>query len=247
MDELEANDPGYFKRWDAAIDGRTCPNCGEYNGLVVGLHDKFPLDLDHPPLHPRCRCAVVVWRKEWTEHKGHLAKTLEHHEDKKGLASIPNQSAKKKELPLVKEPSGFSHKIESDGNSLFDKQPKIRQGIPTYAEAKKAKYRENAYVTRMSDLAKKNLYGIDTGGHDANDERTKGIIDAWNTGKELPAIEIDVNRKGQYFIADGNHRAWAALHADNRDVLVRFRPSDQKFTSMDYLSDQMRKFLNPVK
>lgn len=67
MDELEKDDPGYFKRWDAAIDRRVCILCRSFDDLVVPLHGKFPLDFDKPPRHPNCRCACVIWRKEWDE------------------------------------------------------------------------------------------------------------------------------------------------------------------------------------
>ena len=92
MDELEANDPGYFKRWDAAIDGRTCPNCKQYDDLVVPLNKDFPGRVDHPPLHPNCRCAVVVWRKEWKESnfKDDLVKESVKGKEPKGVASIPH-------------------------------------------------------------------------------------------------------------------------------------------------------------
>jgi hypothetical protein len=67
MDELEEDDPGYFKRWDAAVDGRTCLLCRAFDDLVVPLKGKFPLGFDKPPRHPNCRCACVIWRKEWDE------------------------------------------------------------------------------------------------------------------------------------------------------------------------------------
>lgn len=93
MDELEAEDPGYFKRWDAAIDRRTCEFCGRYDDLVVKLDSKFSGGLDHPPLHPRCRCAVVVWRKEWTEanHKDDLIRETIRGTKPEGVASIPHR------------------------------------------------------------------------------------------------------------------------------------------------------------
>lgn len=67
MDELEKDDPGYFKRWDAAVDGRLCILCRYYDDLVVPLHQNFPLGFPKPPRHPNCRCACVIWRKEWDE------------------------------------------------------------------------------------------------------------------------------------------------------------------------------------
>jgi SPP1 gp7 family putative phage head morphogenesis protein len=92
MDELEHEDPGYFKRWDAAIDARTCPQCAQYDDLVVPLNGKFR-GIDHPPLHPRCRCAVVVWRKEWKEahHKDDLIAETVKGKEPKGVASIPHR------------------------------------------------------------------------------------------------------------------------------------------------------------
>lgn len=92
MDQLEAEDPGYFQRWDAAIDKRTCPQCARYDDLVVGLDKTFPGGVKHPPLHPRCRCAVVIWRKEWKESKfkDDLVKEAVGGKEPKGVAKIPH-------------------------------------------------------------------------------------------------------------------------------------------------------------
>ena len=68
--ELERLDPtpkgqGYKKEWCAAVDGVTCPNCKEFDGLKAPLDGVFRPGVAQPPLHPRCRCAVVLWRPEW--------------------------------------------------------------------------------------------------------------------------------------------------------------------------------------
>ncbi len=134
MQELEENDPGYFKRWDAAIDSRTCPQCGSYDDLVVKMDARFPGGVDHPPLHPRCRCAVVVWRKEWSEanHKDDLVgETMKGHEPK-GVASIP-------------------HRIEMTKPKAEPKPPKAPEIIkaetkaPDSPEQAIAKYKENQF------------------------------------------------------------------------------------------------------
>lgn len=111
MDELEANDPGYYRRWDAAIDKRTCLNCRYYDDLVVPLDKNFPGGIDHPPLHPNCRCAVVVWRKEWNESsfKDDLVKESVRGKEPKGVASIPhvinvNTRRQKLEKPVKPKP-----------------------------------------------------------------------------------------------------------------------------------------------
>lgn len=117
MDELEAEDPGYFRRWDAAIDGRTCPYCRDYDDLVVPLDKPFPGGVDHPPLHPRCRCAVVVWRKEWTEHKvKYSLKDDLIGEGKKpvGVAAIPHRVTVQDEKKLPKR----LPKIPQDGQEI---------------------------------------------------------------------------------------------------------------------------------
>jgi SPP1 gp7 family putative phage head morphogenesis protein len=67
MEELNKEDPGYMKRWDAAIDGRTCVLCASYDDLVRKLDEPFKDGIEQPPAHSNCRCAQVIWRKEWTE------------------------------------------------------------------------------------------------------------------------------------------------------------------------------------
>lgn len=58
-------DSRIMKRWDSTIDGRTCPDCAELNGVSVEPSGEFPGGIDAPPLHPYCRCAVLVWREDW--------------------------------------------------------------------------------------------------------------------------------------------------------------------------------------
>lgn len=107
MDELEEHDPGYFKRWDAAIDGRTCKNCASYDDLVTPIDKPFAGGIAHPPLHPRCRCAVVVWRKEWDEanYKDDLIKETVKGKEPKGVASIPHtiKTPQKPEKPIKRD------------------------------------------------------------------------------------------------------------------------------------------------
>lgn len=135
MDELEAEDPGYFKRWDAAIDKRTCTQCGRYDDLVVKLDASFPGGIKHPPLHPRCRCAVVVWRKEWDEsnYKDDLIKETVKGKHPKGVASIPHvidisklappKDKKPKKSKTVKEEE---KPVKAKLESLPPKKPKTK-------------------------------------------------------------------------------------------------------------------------
>jgi SPP1 gp7 family putative phage head morphogenesis protein len=93
MDELEEDDPGYYKRWDAAIDGRLCKLCRAFDDRVVPLHKAFPLGFQKPPRHPNCRCAVVIWRKEWDEAdvKDDLTGQVTKGKEPSSVASIPHK------------------------------------------------------------------------------------------------------------------------------------------------------------
>ena len=65
LEAANREDPGWLKRWDAANDRKVCPWCWSLNNVTVAPEEPFPEGVDHPPLHPCCRCAVVPWRVEW--------------------------------------------------------------------------------------------------------------------------------------------------------------------------------------
>ena len=53
-----------LRRWITTPDDRLCPRCAEMHGQQVGLDAVFVQpstgrQVPHPPLHPRCRCAMV--------------------------------------------------------------------------------------------------------------------------------------------------------------------------------------------
>lgn len=62
--EMNKDDPGYLKGWDAATD-KVCPLCMELDGETVPLDSDFPGGYERPPAHPNCRCTTVAWRIEW--------------------------------------------------------------------------------------------------------------------------------------------------------------------------------------
>ena len=51
---------GVRKQWMVTPDDRLCDECSAMDGESVPLDSLFPGGVDAPPLHPRCRCAVVV-------------------------------------------------------------------------------------------------------------------------------------------------------------------------------------------
>ncbi len=123
-----------------------------------------------------------------------------------------------------KVPEGFDPDAVVDGSTVFNPGAKPVEGVPKFRSLSRETYRDRIYVVKPSDLAKLKLYGIDTGGDSAADSRTSGILNVWNKGGELAGVEIDVNAAGDYFVADGNHRLWAAALDSDRPIAVRFRP-----------------------
>jgi hypothetical protein len=66
------------EQWLATVDDRTCPYCSQMDGQVVGIKESFlpegallshpeiegrffsaPFSVEHPPLHPFCRCTII--------------------------------------------------------------------------------------------------------------------------------------------------------------------------------------------
>lgn len=67
--DLRSDFPDLRRRWDASIDGRSCPRCQELHGAVIdpSKGEVFPSDTTGPPLHPNCRCRAGLWRDEWNQ------------------------------------------------------------------------------------------------------------------------------------------------------------------------------------
>ena len=67
LTELEEDDPGWVRRWDATGDSRLCITCYSLDGKIAEIGELFPGGYERPPAHPRCRCALTPWREEWNE------------------------------------------------------------------------------------------------------------------------------------------------------------------------------------
>lgn len=70
IDEVHKADHRIMRRWNASLDARSCVSCRRLDNVVVGINEAFPGNIDAPPLHPNCRCAVSVWRSDWDEGRG---------------------------------------------------------------------------------------------------------------------------------------------------------------------------------
>lgn len=139
-----------------------------------------------------------------------------------------------------KMPEGFDPEKVVDGSTVFNPGAKTYQGVPKFRSLSRETYRDRIYVVKPSELAKLKLYGIDTGGDSIADTRTSGILRAWNKGEEMAGVEVDVNAAGDYFIADGNHRVWAAAMDDDRPIAVRFRPVEaDNLDRMDPIAERL--------
>lgn len=154
MDELEDDDPGYFKRWDAAVDGRLCKLCRAFDDRVVPLHSNFPLGFAKPPRHPNCRCAVVIWRKEWDEVdvKDDLTGVITPGKKTGSIASIPHkiQTPEKPRAPEP-EPRPSRRRISPEERQ----QRELERDASRQARAQRASERAQAQTERAQARAQR--------------------------------------------------------------------------------------------
>lgn len=103
---MAKEEPGWLMRWDSTQDRRVCPECASLDGAVIDPGDednKFTARFEvaradgtirrerthrRPPAHPRCRCVVGPWRKDWST----------------GIGELPNPAPGKKPVPLPPKP-----------------------------------------------------------------------------------------------------------------------------------------------
>lgn len=55
----EATDEEIWRVWDATLDARTCSICRAADGMIVALHESFPLG-EPGDVHPNCRCSFTL-------------------------------------------------------------------------------------------------------------------------------------------------------------------------------------------
>ncbi len=189
MQELEQEDPGYFQRWDAAVDGRTCPYCREYDGLNCKLDGSFPGGIKQPPLHPNCRCCLVVWRKEWTEqkHKHSLESELIKGKEPESKLSLPNTTAYKtpkpsKELLPTPNVHGVNASKKADKTNKPEDHAKAAEQL---ANSAKLQLKINPeYAAKIQ--AKADEHASKTGNIPVNPVKSKPIA----LPKEMPKLKL---------------------------------------------------------
>jgi SPP1 gp7 family putative phage head morphogenesis protein len=59
-DEAGYVDPESMKIWITAPDERTCDICAPLNGEIVPWNGLFSIGLQHPTVHPNCRCTFTM-------------------------------------------------------------------------------------------------------------------------------------------------------------------------------------------
>lgn len=131
---------------------------------------------------------------------------------------------------------GFAIDKSETGTQVFRENPKIREGVPTRRQIKRGDYRDVAYVVKPSELAARGVRGtLAEGG-----ERVQGVRDSWAKGESVPAVEIDIDKAGDYYVVGGDHRLLAAAADGDRPVLVRFRPVDYPVRGADDLASALK-------
>lgn len=138
---------------------------------------------------------------------------------------------------------GIDLNAKVDGAKVFSGSPEMHTGVPKFKDLSSVTFRDHAYVVRPSELAAVNVKGIRTGDDLLTDTRTRSIGQAWTSGKSVPPLEIDVSGRGDYFVADGNHRVIAAAIDGDRPLVARFRPVESDISKMDSLHSDIRRAL----
>lgn len=75
IDQLAREMPGLVRRWDAAMDGRTCATCRALSGQTAPIGGRFYAmgdSFEDAPAHPNCRCRVDAWHPRWNRYLGAL-------------------------------------------------------------------------------------------------------------------------------------------------------------------------------
>jgi len=74
-----------YGQWFATQDERTCPYCGHRHGKVYELDDV------QVPAHPRCRCYVAPFRREWADDPDLVNREAWQREEAEIAVLVPDQ------------------------------------------------------------------------------------------------------------------------------------------------------------
>lgn len=74
-----------YGQWFATQDERTCPYCGHRHGKV------YELDEVQVPAHPRCRCYVAPFRREWADDPDLVDRDAWQAEEREIAKLVPDQ------------------------------------------------------------------------------------------------------------------------------------------------------------
>lgn len=136
-------------------------------------------------------------------------------------------------------PAGFDPGLISDGAQVFNDDIKIRTGVPNRRQINSKNYKDVGFVVKPSELAEAGVLGIHHP-DEATAAAVSRIRDGVREGRDLPPIEVDIDKKGRYFIASGNKRVLALAAEGDRPLLVRFRPISTEHGDLADFSSSIR-------
>jgi len=73
IDQLANEMPGLVRRWDAAMDSRTCATCRVLSGQTAPIGGRFYAmgqSFEGVPAHPNDRCRESAWHPRWNRYLG---------------------------------------------------------------------------------------------------------------------------------------------------------------------------------
>lgn len=117
--EAKKQEPGLKKRWDASLDMRVCVVCRDLHGSVAEVEGEFPGGYRHPPAHPNCRCASVVWHPAWSDDDKYVQEVLSKR--KQELAEKQASWGRKDGAPMRSKADSLSSKREAQRAAMMAK------------------------------------------------------------------------------------------------------------------------------
>jgi 2'-5' RNA ligase len=143
-----------------------------------------------------------------------------------GNTDVPSSSAAEDAIQHHL-PSGF--KV---GGAVNLHRASVHEGAPRGAADPDA-----IHVMKPSEIAARGVHG-----NELHPEHLDSIRSAWNEGKRLDPIDVNVTHDGQWHVEDGNHRLHVAAATD-APVALRFRQQSKDYrpqAGVRDISDRLR-------
>lgn len=224
LKQAEEEDPGYLARWDATIDVRGCPICASLDGKTVAIGAPFGRresgPYTHPPAHPRCRCALTPWRKEWDEARAEtddaaredIAKQEQEkiEEEKRALAEARERKRQEAQAAKAKEEQQAAARAKAEAAARAKAEAEARAARAAAEAKRKAQAAARAAKAAAAKLPKPASVKPARPGAARAGEVAKAIASLDDTNGRTPAAKAVRREFDQIMAGRGLHNSDAA-------------------------------------